>query len=86
MLLSQRVLLRGLCSSSRVTTVKLTKNLIKDGMLIVRCDDSNQHIQHLYVNNVNVVLSLLKDLDFFKQVYFRLGCVNLTYIISYEMG
>jgi hypothetical protein len=61
-----------ICSGSRVTTVKLTKGLIKDGMLIVCPDDSNQHIQHLHVNNENVVLSLLNDLEFFKQVYFRL--------------
>jgi predicted transcriptional regulator len=61
-----------ICSSSRVTTVKLIKGLIKDGMLIVCPDDSNQHIQHLHVNNEDVVLSLLGDLEFFKQVYFRL--------------
>jgi hypothetical protein len=61
-----------ICSSSRVTTVKLIKDLIEDGMLLVRRDDSNQHIQHLYVNNENVVLSLLNDLDLFKQHYIRL--------------
>lgn len=50
----------------------LIKDLIQNGMLIVRRDDSNQHTQHLYVNNENVVLSLLNDLDLFEQVYFRL--------------
>jgi hypothetical protein len=57
---------------SRMTVHKSVDELIEDGMLIVRRDDSNQHIQHLYVNNENVVLSLLNDLDLFKQHYFRL--------------
>jgi hypothetical protein len=57
---------------SRMTIVKAINELIKMKMLIVRRDDSNQHIQHLYTNNEHVVLSLFNDLEFFKQVYFRL--------------
>jgi hypothetical protein len=41
-------------------------------MLIVRPDDLNRHIQHLYTNNENVILALINDLESFKQVYFRL--------------
>ncbi|MGB6590011.1 MAG: hypothetical protein WBE68_00710 [Candidatus Nitrosopolaris sp.] len=57
---------------SRMTIVKSMDDLIEMRMLIVRPDDSNQHIQHLYTNNEHVVLSLFKDLEFFKQGYFRL--------------
>lgn len=57
---------------SRMTIVKLINDLIKMRMLIVRRDDSNQHIQHLYTNNEHVVLALINDLEFFKRVYFRL--------------
>jgi hypothetical protein len=58
--------------ASRMTIVKSIKHLIEMRMLIVRRDDSNQHIQHLYTNNEDVVLALIDDLEFFKQVYFRL--------------
>lgn len=57
---------------SRMTIVKCINDLIEMRMLIVRRDDSNQHIQHLYTNNENVILTLFNDLEFFKQVYFRL--------------
>jgi hypothetical protein len=57
---------------SRMTIVKSIKHLIEMRMLIVRRDDSNQHIQHLYTNNEDVVLALINDLEFFEQVYFRL--------------
>ena len=58
--------------ASRMTIVKLIKDLIKMRMLIVRPDDSNQHIQRLYTNNEHIVLALINDLEFFKLVYFRL--------------
>jgi hypothetical protein len=57
---------------SRMTVVKLINHLIEMRMLIVRRDDSNQHIQHLYTNNEHVVLALINDLEFFRLVYFRL--------------
>jgi hypothetical protein len=57
---------------SRMTIDKSIDGLIGDGMIIVRRDDSNQHIQHLYFNNEHIVLSLFNDFEFFKQVYFRL--------------
>ncbi|MFY9794283.1 MAG: hypothetical protein WAK17_14175 [Candidatus Nitrosopolaris sp.] len=57
---------------SRMTIVKSIDDLIEMRMLIVRPDDSNQHILHLYTNKEHVVLSLFNDLEFFKHVYFRL--------------
>lgn len=57
---------------SRMTIVKSINNLIEMRMLLVRPDDSNQHIQPLYTNNKDIVLALINDLEFFKQVYFRL--------------
>jgi len=56
---------------SRMTIAKAIKELIEMKMLIVR-RGLNQHIQHLYTNNEHEVLSLFNDLEFFKQVYFRL--------------
>jgi hypothetical protein len=58
--------------ASRMTIVKSIDDLIKIKMLIVRPDDSNQRIKHLYTNNEHVVLVLNNDLEFFKLVYFRL--------------
>ena len=57
---------------SRMTIVKSINNLIEMRMLIVRPDDSNQHIQPLYTNNEDILLAIINDLEFFKQVYFRL--------------
>jgi hypothetical protein len=60
----------GICS--RMTTVNAIDDLVEERMLIVRRDDSNQHIQHLYFNHEHIMNALLDDFDFFKQVYFRL--------------
>jgi hypothetical protein len=57
---------------SRMTIVKSINNLIEMRMLMIRPDDLNRHIQHLYPNNENVILALINDLESFKQVYFRL--------------
>ncbi|MGA8084217.1 MAG: hypothetical protein WB988_20375 [Candidatus Nitrosopolaris sp.] len=57
---------------SRMTVHKAINGLIEDDLLIVKPDDSNQHIQHLYFNHENVVNSLLHDFEFLKQTYFRL--------------
>lgn len=57
---------------SRMTIMKAINDLIEMKMLIVRPDDSNQHIQHLYTNNEHIVLALINDLESFKLVYFRL--------------
>ena len=46
---------------SRMTIMKLIDSLVKVRMLIVKRDDSNRHIQHLYTNNEHVVLSLIND-------------------------
>ena len=56
---------------SRMTIVKAINDLIEMRMLIVK-RGLNRHIHHLYTNNEHEVLSLFKDLEFFKQVYFRL--------------
>jgi hypothetical protein len=57
---------------SRMTIVKSINILIEMRMLVVRSDDSNQHIQPLYTNNEDIVLALINEIEFFKQVYFRL--------------
>jgi hypothetical protein len=57
---------------SRATVVKSIDELIEDRMLIVRPNDSNQHIQHLYSNHEHIVISLFNDLEIFKQAYFKL--------------
>jgi len=56
---------------SRMTVLKAINDLIAMKMLIVK-RNFNQHIQHLYTNNEHGILALINDLEFFKQVYFRL--------------
>jgi hypothetical protein len=57
---------------SRATAAKSVDELIENRMLIVRRDDSNQHIQHLYSNHEHIVTSIFNDLEIFKKVYFKL--------------
>ena len=69
--IKERVLEKG-DFGSRMTIDKSINGLIEEKMLIVKRDDSNQHIQHLYYNYEHIVTSLLDDFEFLKQVYFRL--------------
>jgi hypothetical protein len=58
---------------SRVPVFSAVKRLEQEYyMIIVEPDESNNKIHHLFINNENVLVSLIVDLDSFKHAYFDL--------------
>jgi hypothetical protein len=58
---------------SRVPVLSAINRLEKEyGMIIIRLDKTNRRIQHLFINHESALVSLLTDLDSFKQVYYML--------------
>ncbi|MGA9154828.1 MAG: hypothetical protein WBZ36_29945 [Candidatus Nitrosopolaris sp.] len=70
--ITKRRIIDNLDLGSRMTIHKAINGLIEDKLLIVKPDDSNQHIQHLYFNYEHEVNLLLHDFEFLKKVYCRL--------------
>ena len=44
----------------------------KEGIIIVRHDEHNSQVYRLFINNENILVSLIKELDSFKQAFFYL--------------
>ncbi len=57
---------------SRKVVFKLVNRLERYGMIIVKPDSVNSQIHHLFINDENVLVLLIKDFGSFKQVYFTL--------------
>lgn len=57
---------------SRMPIFKTLNELVKEGMIVVRVDEFNTQIHHLFINNENILVSLIEDLDSFKKTYFNL--------------
>lgn len=57
---------------SRKPVFKIICRLERYGMIIVKPDSANSQIHHLFINEENVLVLLIKDFGSFKQVYFKL--------------
>jgi DNA-binding MarR family transcriptional regulator len=63
---------RNLGKYSRVPIFNSINKLVRDGLILIEEDEVNSRIHHLYVNNQNILISLIGDLDYFKAAYFNL--------------
>jgi hypothetical protein len=68
----QEEVIRNLGKYSRVPIINSINKLVKDGLILIEEDEVNSRIHHLYINNQNVLISLIEDFDYFKTVYFDL--------------
>ena len=57
---------------SPVTVLKTIEKLENEKIIDVREDENNSQIHHLFINNGNVLVSLIRDLEYFKKSYFNL--------------
>jgi hypothetical protein len=57
---------------SRSPIFKTVKLLKKEEIIIVGHDEHNRHVTRLFINNENILVSLIKDLNSFKQLFFNL--------------
>jgi hypothetical protein len=62
----------GKLGYSRKIVLRRIKRLEHLGMIIVKPDKNNRRIHHLLINNGNELVSLIADLDSFKQEYFKI--------------
>ena len=54
---------------SRVPILKAISELLENGFIIKREDNTNKRIYHLFVNNQNIVISFEESLEAFKSFY-----------------
>jgi hypothetical protein len=57
---------------SRSPIFNTIDQLEKEEIVIVRHDEHNRHVYRLFINNKNILVSLIKDLNSFKQSFFNL--------------
>lgn len=57
---------------SRVTVLNAISMLEKEGIINIKIDEHNNKKYHLFINNQNVLASLIQDLDYFQQSFFNL--------------
>jgi hypothetical protein len=62
----------GIGKYSRVPVFRTISCLVRYGIVVVRKDENNSQIHHLYVNNENLLLSVIQDFDEFKRGFFPL--------------
>ena len=57
---------------SRMTILKAIHNLEKEGFIEIREDEHRNKKYHLFINKTNELVSLIEDLDHFKESFFNL--------------
>jgi hypothetical protein len=62
----------GILSYSRGPIFNTIFQLEEEKIIIVRHDEHNRHVTRLFINNENILVSLIKDLNSFKQSFFNL--------------
>jgi DNA-binding MarR family transcriptional regulator len=76
----------GLGKYSRVTIFKTISDLEKYGLIVVRPNQNNRQMHHLYVNNESILYSLIQDFETFKNAFFVLLEKAKVKYIEYEKG
>ena len=71
---------------SRVTIFKTISDLEKYGLIVVRPNQNNRQIHHLYVNNESILYSLIQDFQTFEHAFFVLLDKAKVKYIEYEKG
>ena len=71
---------------SRVTIFKTISDLEKYGLIVVRPNQNNRQIHHLYVNNESILYLLIQDFQTFEHAFFVLLDKAKVKYIEYEKG
>ncbi|MGC1931062.1 MAG: hypothetical protein WA667_18995 [Candidatus Nitrosopolaris sp.] len=61
---------KGTCSRGPI--LNTINQMEKEGIILVREDEHNSQVHHLFINNENLLVSLIEELDSFKQRFFNL--------------
>jgi predicted transcriptional regulator len=69
---TQENLVENVKQYSRVTILKTIADLENEGFIEISKDENTPKKYHLYVNRKNVLVSLIEDLDHFKESFFNL--------------
>jgi hypothetical protein len=69
---------------SRIPILNTIKQLEKAEIVEVRKDEHNSQVHHLFINNENILVSLIRELDSFKQPFFNL--VDKAMMIGEKKG
>ena len=69
---TQEGLIKNLGKYTRVPISKNIHTLAKEGLILIRNDEHNSQTHRLFINKENALVTLIQDLDFFKQAYFKL--------------
>ncbi|MFZ0510928.1 MAG: hypothetical protein WAM14_04910 [Candidatus Nitrosopolaris sp.] len=67
---------KGIYSRGPILTT--INQLEKEGLILVREDEHNSQVHHLFINNENLLVSLIEELDSFKQRFFNLTDKAMT--------
>ena len=70
--ITKQELVNNLGKYSRKPIFRVLKDLENYGMIIVRIDENNSQIHHLFVNDDSLLVSVVNSLDDFEKVYFVL--------------